>query len=191
MDKTVLISGGSGFLGINMVRHLLGQGGMKVRVLDIADFDYPEADRIGFIKGDIRDRETVARAMEGVQWVIHTAAARRLLKAATSSPPRSRARGYARGGAHGGVERLSTSSTPFTIPDTIRCWRTTSSTASAPTVSQDRPRGRLPRSNREKGMSFPFLPPVLHRPERLGVSRCSTTGSGRPQLPDIGSGNNR
>ena len=82
MDKTVLISGGSGFLGINMVRHLLGQGGMKVRVLDIADFDYPEADRIGFIKGDIRDRETVARAMEGVQWVIHTAAALPLYKPA-------------------------------------------------------------------------------------------------------------
>jgi len=69
-----LITGGSGFLGINLVRYLLNRN-HEVVVLDIADFDYSEKNKIQFIKGDIRDKETVDRAMEGVNIVIHTAAA--------------------------------------------------------------------------------------------------------------------
>ncbi len=73
-SKTYLITGGAGFLGINLVRHLLDRG-HQVISLDIADFDYPERDRIKIIKGDIRDRSSVDRAMEGAQIVVHTAAA--------------------------------------------------------------------------------------------------------------------
>jgi len=73
-QQTYLITGGAGFLGINLARHLLGKG-HHVAVLDIADFDYPERNRVKIVKGDIRDRSTVDRAMEGVQIVVHTAAA--------------------------------------------------------------------------------------------------------------------
>ena len=38
----VMITGGSGFLGINLVRKLREKGVEEIRVLDIADFDYPE-----------------------------------------------------------------------------------------------------------------------------------------------------
>ncbi|MEK7509001.1 MAG: NAD-dependent epimerase/dehydratase family protein [Patescibacteria group bacterium] len=69
-----LITGGSGFLGINLVRYLLNRN-HEVAVLDIADFDYPEKDKIQFIKGDVRDKETINRAMENVNIVIHAAAA--------------------------------------------------------------------------------------------------------------------
>jgi len=70
-----LITGGAGFLGINLDRYLLDRG-HSVRSLDIADFDYPDAaDRVDAIKGDIRDRQTVDRAMEGIDVVVHTAAA--------------------------------------------------------------------------------------------------------------------
>jgi nucleoside-diphosphate-sugar epimerase len=70
-----LITGGAGFLGINLARYLL-QRGHEVVSLDIASFDYPDAvDKVTIITGDIRDRASVDRAMEGVQIVVHTAAA--------------------------------------------------------------------------------------------------------------------
>ncbi len=71
----VLVTGGSGFLGINAIRHLLGKGLTDFRSLDLVDFDYPEKDRVEILKGDIRDPAMVAKAMAGVRWVIHTAAA--------------------------------------------------------------------------------------------------------------------
>ena len=74
MPDIALVTGGSGFLGINMVRHLLAHG-VKARVLDIAPFSYPEKDRVEFIQGDVRDTAAVAKAVEGVRWVIHAAAA--------------------------------------------------------------------------------------------------------------------
>lgn len=74
MTQTYLITGGAGFLGINLVRHLLARG-HRVVTLDIADFDYPERSQITEIKGDIRDRAKVDEAMQGVHIVIHTAAA--------------------------------------------------------------------------------------------------------------------
>jgi len=77
--KTYLITGGTGFLGINLVRYLLARGHAVV-TLDIAEFDYPERGRIKSIIGDIRDRAAVDRAMEGVQIVVHTAAALPLYK---------------------------------------------------------------------------------------------------------------
>lgn len=39
----VMITGGAGFLGINLVRYLLERGHQVVS-LDIAPFDYPEGD---------------------------------------------------------------------------------------------------------------------------------------------------
>ncbi len=71
----VLITGGSGFLGINLVRFLLKKKITDISVLDIADFDYPEKDKIEFIKGDIRNKKTVSEAMKNVDFVVHTAAA--------------------------------------------------------------------------------------------------------------------
>lgn len=69
-----LITGGAGFLGINLVRFLLERG-HEVVTLDIEDFDYPERDKIHEITGDIRDRAMVDQAMEGIDIVVHTAAA--------------------------------------------------------------------------------------------------------------------
>jgi nucleoside-diphosphate-sugar epimerase len=67
-----LVTGGAGMLGA-AIAHILGREKVPVRLLDIAS---PEGiDGAEFIAGDIRDRECLARAMEGVETVFHTAAA--------------------------------------------------------------------------------------------------------------------
>jgi nucleoside-diphosphate-sugar epimerase len=78
-SKRYLITGGAGFLGINMARYLLAKGHAVVS-LDIAPFDYPERNQITEIRGDIRNRQDVEQAMQGVDIVIHTAAALPLYK---------------------------------------------------------------------------------------------------------------
>ncbi len=70
----IFITGGAGFLGINLVRYLLERN-HEVISYDLADFDYPEQDKIKIIKGDIRDKELLTKSMEGATWVIHAAAA--------------------------------------------------------------------------------------------------------------------
>ena len=71
----VLVTGGSGFLGINLIRHLFAKGLTDIRSLDLVEFDYPEKGRVEAVQGDIRDKAMVAKCMEGVRFVVHTAAA--------------------------------------------------------------------------------------------------------------------
>jgi len=71
----VLITGGSGFLGINLIRYLHSRD-YQIVSLDIADFDYTDMnEKIEIIKGDIRDKEVVKKAVDSCSIVIHTAAA--------------------------------------------------------------------------------------------------------------------
>lgn len=72
--KKVMITGGAGFLGINLIRFLLSKGYDIVSV-DKADFDYPEKSKIQTVTADIRDREAMKKVMEGVDFVVHAAAA--------------------------------------------------------------------------------------------------------------------
>ncbi len=69
-----LITGGAGFLGINLARHLL-QRGELIRSLDTNPFDYPERHRVEVLDGDIRDPVIVDRAIAGTDVVVHCAAA--------------------------------------------------------------------------------------------------------------------
>jgi nucleoside-diphosphate-sugar epimerase len=74
-SKRFLITGGAGFLGINLTRYLLERG-HSVRTLDIAPFDYADVrHKVDVVTGDIRDKVAVNRAMEGIDIVVHTAAA--------------------------------------------------------------------------------------------------------------------
>ncbi len=75
----ILVTGGAGFLGSVAVPQLLSDG-HQVRVLDSLMFNQigPLALYINpdfeFIKGDMRDNETVKRALDGVDFVINLAA---------------------------------------------------------------------------------------------------------------------
>jgi nucleoside-diphosphate-sugar epimerase len=73
-SPTVLVTGGAGFLGINVTRFLLKKG-CRCRSFDLAPFDYPEKDRVTVLTGDIRDLPRLRETMRGVDWVVHTAAA--------------------------------------------------------------------------------------------------------------------
>lgn len=71
----VLVTGGAGFLGVNLIRYLLERN-FEVVSLDIAEFDYKDVkDKICIITGDIRDKAAVEQAMKDIDIVVHSAAA--------------------------------------------------------------------------------------------------------------------
>ena len=79
MTQTVLVTGGAGFIGSHLVDALVARGD-RVRILDNLhpqahpsgkpDNVHPEAE---LLLGDVRDRPTVERALEGVELVFHQA----------------------------------------------------------------------------------------------------------------------
>jgi 3beta-hydroxy-delta5-steroid dehydrogenase/steroid delta-isomerase len=69
----VLVTGGSGFVGTNLVTELLDRG-HHVRSFDRAASPLAAHPRLEVVEGDICDAATVAAAVEGIDTVIHTAA---------------------------------------------------------------------------------------------------------------------
>jgi nucleoside-diphosphate-sugar epimerase len=75
----ILVTGGAGYIGSVLVRLLLEKG-YKVRVLDSlkfggdALFDIALNPNFEFIKGDIRDADAVAKALNGIDGIAHLAA---------------------------------------------------------------------------------------------------------------------
>lgn len=74
---TVLVTGGCGFIGSNLVRRLAARG-VRLRLLDNLSAgsrdNLPPASNIDLVVGDIRDGAVVARAVEGIEAVVHLAA---------------------------------------------------------------------------------------------------------------------
>jgi dTDP-L-rhamnose 4-epimerase len=82
-DACILITGGAGFIGSHLANALVADGA-RVRVLDVlAEQVHGESPRfprhlraeIETVPGDIRNPQTVARALQGVTHVVHFAAA--------------------------------------------------------------------------------------------------------------------
>jgi nucleoside-diphosphate-sugar epimerase len=69
------ISGGAGFLGLHLARRLLAEGD-DVRTLDLAPLDDAELERsVEELRGDVRDPVAAARLVDGVDVLVHAAAA--------------------------------------------------------------------------------------------------------------------
>ena len=72
-----LVTGGAGFIGSNIVRLLVAEG-HEVTVLDNLSSGYRHNldpfPRLRFIEGDVRNAQTVAEAMGGIEVVFHLAA---------------------------------------------------------------------------------------------------------------------
>src|ERR1700676_4324310 len=78
-ERTVLVAGGAGFVGPNLVDELIARG-IAVRVIDIFATGSrknlnPRAD---LIEADIRDGEAIRPAFDGIDCVFHTAALPRI-----------------------------------------------------------------------------------------------------------------
>src|SRR5438128_221851 len=75
-----LVTGGTGFIGLHLVRRLV-QRGHRVRVLDSLDpqvhgtaAEIALPAEVEFLRGDVRDRLLVDQALEDVEAVVHQAA---------------------------------------------------------------------------------------------------------------------
>jgi UDP-glucose 4-epimerase len=78
----VLIIGGAGFLGANLVRRCLAESGVQVTVMDSLDphlhatTDHLKTvwDRIRFVRGDLRDETVLADLVQGQEVILNCAA---------------------------------------------------------------------------------------------------------------------
>lgn len=72
----VLVTGGAGFIGSNVVRHLLSQGHDPVVLDDLSTGFKSNLDGLGIslIEGSVVDRDLVLTAMRGTDAVVHLAA---------------------------------------------------------------------------------------------------------------------
>lgn len=82
--KKYLVTGGAGFIGSNIVAELVKRG-EKVRVLDNMSTGLwgniiPCMNKIELMLGDIRDEVDVAKAVKGIDYVIHQAALRSVVR---------------------------------------------------------------------------------------------------------------
>lgn len=76
-DAPILVTGGAGFIGSNLVDALLARG-YAVRVLDNLSTgkreNLPQDARVELIVGDVADADSVRRAVQGCRAVVHLAA---------------------------------------------------------------------------------------------------------------------
>jgi UDP-glucose 4-epimerase len=78
-NKTILVTGGAGFIGTNLVRKLLSLGAGKVTVLDDLSsaslWNLPDDRRVKFIKGSVLEDEKLTSAFESrPRFLFHLAA---------------------------------------------------------------------------------------------------------------------
>jgi nucleoside-diphosphate-sugar epimerase len=191
-----LVTGGSGFLGINLIRYLLERG-HSVRSLDLLPFDYADCrDRVDAVVGDIRDAATADAACSAIDIVVHAAAAlplyapedirstdvdgtRRMLEAAEKS----------------GVSRfiMISSTAVYGIPDHHPLFETDRLIGVGPYGEAKIAAEEVCLEFRSRGMCVPVIrPKSFVGPERLGVFALlydwALTGHG---FPMIGTGGNR
>lgn len=195
MTKRFLITGGAGFLGINLTRYLVEKG-FAVTSLDIAKFDYPDmVDKIRVVTGDIRNMNDLHIAMQDVDIVVHAAAAlplysehdiyttdvdgtRNVLQAAHSHNIRQ-------------VIFISSTSV-YGIPDHHPLYETDPLIGVGPYGKSKILAEKICLEFRKKGMIVPILrPKSFIGPERLGVFALfyDWARSGK-NFPMIGDGNN-
>ncbi|MCX6170499.1 MAG: NAD-dependent epimerase/dehydratase family protein [Ignavibacteriales bacterium] len=192
----ILVTGGAGFLGINLIRYLVERN-HDVISLDIADFDYPDMkDKIKIINGDIRNHVVVENAMKGVDVVIHTAAALPLYTPEEIySTDVKGTRILLHEGFMKKIDRFIhiSSTAVYGIPDHHPLYETDKLDGVGPYGKAKIEAENLCLEFRNKNMCLPVIrPKSFIGPERLGVfALFYDWAKDGKNFPMIGSGNNR
>lgn len=75
MQKSILITGGTGFLGVHLSRYLLKKG-YKIILLDTAPLTAKDLfDKVTVVNCDIRDKKQTLESIKNIDYVVHAAAA--------------------------------------------------------------------------------------------------------------------
>jgi nucleoside-diphosphate-sugar epimerase len=193
--QKVLITGGAGFLGINLVRHLMAKG-YALASLDVEEFDYPEMHKVETLKGDIRDKSLLDQAMEGVDFVVHTAAALPLYTPDDIyTTDVEGTRNVLEAARRHGVERVVhvSSTAVYGIPDHHPLYETDKLEGVGPYGQAKIQAEMICLEYRAKGMVVPVIrPKSFVGPERLGVfALLYDWALNGHNFPMIGSGKNR
>jgi nucleoside-diphosphate-sugar epimerase len=192
------ITGGAGFLGINLTRFLLEKGHGVVSFDIEKEYNYPEKNdaRVKAITGDIRDIQALRGAMRGCDIVVHTAAALPLYSEKDiRTTDIDGTRNTLQAAYELGIPRfIQVSSTAvYGIPDHHPLLENDTLIGVGPYGVAKIDAEKVCEAYRKKGMIVPILrPKSFIGPERLGVFALfydwASTGHG---FPMIGSGNNR
>jgi nucleoside-diphosphate-sugar epimerase len=193
--QKVLITGGAGFLGINLVRHLMAKG-YALASLDVEEFDYPEMHKVETLKGDIRDKSLLDQAMVGVDFVVHTAAALPLYTPDDIyTTDVEGTRNVLEAARRHGVERVVhvSSTAVYGIPDHHPLYETDKLEGVGPYGQAKIQAEMICLEYRAKGMVVPVIrPKSFVGPERLGVfALLYDWALNGHNFPMIGSGKNR
>jgi UDP-glucose 4-epimerase len=76
-NKSILVTGGAGFVGSNLVKELIKSYNCKVTVLDdlfTGSLNHLKGVEVDFVKGSVEDKEIVSKCIEGKNVVFHLAA---------------------------------------------------------------------------------------------------------------------
>jgi nucleoside-diphosphate-sugar epimerase len=192
------ITGGAGFLGINLTRHVLEKGHTVVSYDMAAEYEYPEKNdhRVTIARGDIRDLAALTAAIKDSDIVVHTAAALPLYSEQDIRTTDIDGTGNVLRAAYdNGITRVIqiSSTAVYGIPDHHPLVEDDALVGVGPYGEAKIDAERICEEYRKKGMPVPIIrPKSFIGPERLGVFALfydwASTGHG---FPMIGSGNNR
>jgi nucleoside-diphosphate-sugar epimerase len=195
------ITGGAGFLGINLTRCLLEKGHTVVSYDFESEYDYPEKNdpRVTVCKtkkSDIRDLENMTKCMAGSGIVVHCAAALPLYSPADiHTTDIDGSRNVLTAAKKNGVKRVIqiSSTAVYGIPDHHPLLETDKLVGVGPYGVAKIEAEKVCAKFRDEGMIVPIIrPKSFIGPERLGafvlLYDWASTGHG---FPMIGSGKNR
>ncbi len=87
-DKTILITGGTGFLGRSLIKEILNYDPQSIRIFSRDEVKHyllqeemrfhDKKNKLRYLVGDVRDFERLKKAMKGCHIVIHAAALKRI-----------------------------------------------------------------------------------------------------------------